>query len=52
MNKWVITRVKTDELIYIYNGNFLDLMNFLHRNYIDGEVDVESYENWLERKEL
>lgn len=50
MSKWVIIRVKTDEPIYIYNGDFTDLMNFLHKNYIDGEVDVESYESWLERQ--
>ena len=51
MNKWVITDVETDEPIILYNGTFMEVMNFLCKNYEDGDVDVESYENWRNRKE-
>ena len=51
MNKWVITDVETDEPIVLYNGTFMEVMNFLNKCYEDGEVDVESYENWTSRKE-
>lgn len=50
MEKWAITRVETDELIMFYIGTFMDVMKFLNKNYEDGDVDVESYENWLERQ--
>lgn len=50
MNKWVITRCETDELIEIYKGTFIEVMHYLNKNYEDGEVDVESYENWLDRQ--
>ena len=51
MNKWVITRCETDEVIEIYKGAFMDVMKYLNKNYEDGEVDVESYDNWLERQQ-
>ena len=51
MNKWVITDVETDEPIILYNGTFMEVMNFLNKYYDDGTVDVESYENWTSRKE-
>ncbi len=51
MDKWAITRVATDNLIMIYKGTFKEVMNFLCKNYEDGDVDVESYENWRNRKE-
>ena len=51
MNKWVITDVETDEPIVLYNGTFMEVMNFLNKYYDDGTVDVESYENWTSRKE-
>lgn len=50
MNKWVITRCETDEVIEIYKGTFMEVMKYLNKNYEDGEVDVESYDNWLERQ--
>lgn len=50
MNKWVITRVETDELIMIYKGTFMEVMDFVSHNYEDGDIDVESYDNWLERQ--
>ena len=50
INKWVITRVETDEVIEIYKGTFMEVMKYLNKCYEDGTVDVESYENWLERK--
>ena len=51
MNKWVITRCETDEVIEIYKGTFMEVMHYLNKNYEDDEVDVESYENWLERQQ-
>ena len=51
MNKWVITDVETDEPIVLYNGTFMEVMNFINKCNEDGEVDVESYENWTSRKE-
>ena len=51
MNKWAVTRVETDELIEIYKGTFIEVMKYLNKNYEDGEVDVESYENWLNRQQ-
>ena len=51
MNKWIITRCETDEVIEIYKGTFMEVMHYLNKNYEDGEVDVESYENWLERQQ-
>lgn len=51
MNKWVITDIETDEPIVLYNGTFMEVMNFLNKCYEDGTVDVESYENWTSRKE-
>ena len=50
MNKWAITRIETDELIEIYKGTFMEVMKYLNKNYEDGDVDVESYDNWLERQ--
>ena len=50
MNKWVITDVETDESIVVYNGSFMDVMNFVNGRYEDGTIDIESYENWSERK--
>lgn len=50
MNKWAITRVETNELIEIYKGTFVEVMNYLNKNYEDGDVDVESYDIWLERQ--
>lgn len=50
MDKWIITRVETDEPIETYKGTFMDVMKYLNRYYQDGDVDVESYENWLNRK--
>lgn len=47
---WAITRVETDELIMTYRGTFWEVMNFLNRNYDDGDVDAETYENWLNRQ--
>jgi len=49
-DKWVITDVETDESILIYNGSFIEVMNFLNKKYEDGAVDVETYENWLNRQ--
>lgn len=51
IDKWIITRVATDERIMTYEGSFMDVMKFVNRNYDDGDVDVESYENWINRKE-
>ena len=51
MNKWAVTRVETDELIEIYKGTFIEVMKYLNKNYEDDEVDVESYENWLNRQQ-
>ena len=51
MNKWVITDVETDESIIIYNGSFMDVMNFVNGRYEDGTIDIESYENWLNRQQ-
>ena len=50
MNKWVITDVETDESIIVYDGSFIDVMNFVNGRYEDGTIDIESYENWSERK--
>lgn len=50
MNKWAITRVETDELIMIYKGTFMEVMSFVSHNYEDGDIDVESYDNWLDRE--
>ena len=50
MNKWAVTRAETDELIEIYKGTFIEVMKYLNKNYEDDEVDVESYENWLNRQ--
>ena len=51
MNRWAITRCETDKLIEIYKGTFMEVMKYLNKNYEDGEVDVESYDNWLERQQ-
>ena len=50
MNKWVITDIETDEPIVLYNGTFMEVTNFLNKYYEDGTVDVESYDNWLNRQ--
>ena len=52
MNKWVITDVESDEPILIYEGSFMDVMDFVNGRYKDedGTVDIESYENWLNRQ--
>ena len=49
-NKWVITDVETDEPIIIYNGSFIDVMDFVNGRYEDGTIDIESYDNWLNRQ--
>ena len=51
MNKWVITRVESDEVIMTYDGSFMDVMNFVNGRYEDGTIDIESYENWLNRQQ-
>lgn len=53
MDKWVITDVESDEPILIYEGSFMDVMDFVNGRYEDedGTVDVESYENWLNRQQ-
>ncbi len=51
INKWVITDVETDESIVLYDGTFMEVTNFLNKVYEDGAVDVESYENWLNRQQ-
>lgn len=51
VDKWVITDVETDEPIVLYNGTFMEVTNFLNKCYEDGEVDVELYENWLNRQQ-
>ena len=50
IDKWVITDVKTDEPIILYDGTFIEVTNFLNKFYEDGRVDVETYENWLNRQ--
>ena len=47
--KWVIIRVETDEVIQIYKGSFIDAMKYVNKFYEDGDIDVEFYENWLNR---
>lgn len=50
MTKWIITRIETDEVIETYNGTFMEVMNYVNRNYDDGTIDIESYENWRDRQ--
>lgn len=50
INKWAITRVAIDDLIVIYSGSFMDVMDFVNGRYEDGTIDIESYENWLNRQ--
>ena len=50
VDKWIITRVETNELIEKYDGTFMEVMKYLNKNYEDGEVDVETYDNWLNRQ--
>ena len=50
IDKWVVTDVKTDEPIILYDGTFIEVTNFLNKFYEDGRVDVETYENWLNRQ--
>ena len=50
MNKWVITDAETDEPILIYKGTFFEVSGFLNQYYEDGKVDVETYDNWLNRQ--
>ena len=50
IDKWVVTDVKTDEPIILYNGTFMEVTDFLNKFYEDGRVDVETYENWLSRQ--
>ena len=52
IDKWVITDVKTDEPIILYNGTFIEVTDFLNKFYEDGRVDVETYENWLSRQQI
>lgn len=51
VDKWVITDVETDEPIVLYNGTFMEVTNFLNKCYEDGTIDVESYDNWLNRQQ-
>ena len=51
MDRWVITDVETDEPIMVYSGSFMDVMNFVNGRYEDGTIDIESYENWLNRQQ-
>ena len=50
-DKWIITNVETDEPIIKYNGTFMDVMGFASKCYEDGTIDIESYDNWVSRKE-
>ena len=49
MDKWVITRIKTDEPIETYKGTFMEVMRYASKNFEDGDIDIEPYENWLNR---
>lgn len=49
-NKWIITDVENDQPIVIYNGTFMDIMDFAGKHYEDGTIDIESYENWQNRQ--
>lgn len=49
-DKWVITDIETDEPILIYNGSFMEVMDFVNGRYEDGAIDIETYENWLNRQ--
>ena len=51
INKWVITDTETDEPIVLYSGTFMEVTDFLNKYYEDGVIDIESYENWANRKE-
>lgn len=50
MDKWIITKVEIDEVIETYEGSFMDVMNYVSKVYEDGTIDIESYENWLNRQ--
>ena len=50
MDKWIITRIESDEVIMTYDGSFMDVMNFVNGHYEDGTIDIETYENWLNRQ--
>ena len=50
VDKWVITDVETDEPILIYKGSFIDVMDFVNGRYEDGTIDIETYENWVNRQ--
>ena len=50
VDKWVITDVETDEPILTYKGSFMDVMDFLNGRYEDGTIDIETYENWVNRQ--
>ena len=50
-NKWIITDVENDQPIVIYDGSFMDVMDFAGKHYKDGTIDIESYENWQNRQQ-
>lgn len=50
MSRWVIIRIETNELIEIYKGSFMDVMNYVSKVYEDDAIDIESYENWFNRQ--
>ena len=50
INKWIITDIGTDEPIAIYDGTFMDVMHYASRVYEDGTIDIETYDNWLNRQ--
>lgn len=51
MDKWIITRVETDEPIETYKGTFMEVMRYASKNFEDGDIDIEPYENWFDRKQ-
>lgn len=49
-DKWVITDVASDEPILTYSGSFMEVMDFVNKHYEDGTIDIESFENWMNRQ--
>ena len=47
MNKWVIIEVETNEIIAIYKGTLTEAEGFINKNFEDGSIYVESYNDWI-----
>lgn len=45
-----IDSIYKGDILRVFEGDFMEVMKYANKHYEDGEVDIEAYEDWLERQ--